>query len=75
MKKLLIGALALALFTSVISCREENHDSVEENIEDTSINEEANLQVETENEVMEAEATVDSLETTEVEVEQEQPQI
>ena len=77
MKKLIFGALALAMIT-VTSCRNENTEVSEETAKETAINEEANLEMSTE-EVedsleVETETEVDSLDTT-VETEQEVPAV
>lgn len=76
MKKQFFGALALALMISLTSCR-DNNDSAEETLEETTIQEEANLEVKTEevSEMTETETVVDSIETTEPVIEQETPQI
>ncbi|TRO67539.1 hypothetical protein [Christiangramia sabulilitoris] len=64
MKKLIFGALALAMFT-VTSCREEKAEAVEEIAKETAINEsttqEMNVEAEDSLEVNSAE--VDSLQT------------
>ncbi len=79
MKKLIFGALALALLITVTSCRNENTEATEETVEETAINEEAsNLEMTTEVEdslEVETETEVDSLETPAAEVEQEVPSI
>ncbi|SDS29589.1 hypothetical protein [Gramella sp. MAR_2010_147] len=76
MKKQFFGALALVLMISVTSCKNENKDAVEENVEEVNIQDDANLEVKTDNipETMEAEITADSLNTTK-ESGQETPQI
>lgn len=76
MKKQFFGALALALMISVTSCR-DNNDATEESMEETSIQEEANLEMNTEgtSEMIETETPVDSVATPAAETEQETPQI
>ena len=76
MKKLIFGALALAMFT-VTSCRNEQTETPEESVEETATIEEANLEMTTETEEIEEvemEAEADSSATA-VEVEQETPAI
>lgn len=72
MKKLILGALALTLMIFVVSCRNDNTESTEETVEETSVNEEANLEmaqpVEDTTET-ETEVPVDSLQTPEAEQE------
>ena len=77
MKKMIFGALALAMFT-VTSCRNENTETTEETVNETAINEEVTPEMTTE-EVedsleVETETAVDSLDTT-TETEQEVPAV
>jgi len=73
MKKLIFGALALALMIVVVSCRNENPETTEESVEETiEVNLEMAQPVEDSIQV-ETETPADSLQTPVTEVEQETP--
>ncbi|MUP44917.1 hypothetical protein E0K83_04055 [Gramella sp. BOM4] len=74
MKKLIFGALALAMFT-VTSCRNEQTETPEEAVEETATVEEANLEMTTETEEIEEVEMEEAVDSAAVEVEQETPAI
>ncbi|WP_156833808.1 hypothetical protein [Christiangramia salexigens] len=77
MKKLIFGALALALLISVTSCRNEEK-PIEDSMEETEVTEGANLEISPKVEdsiEVEMETEVDSIQTPATEVEQESPAI
>ncbi|MCP9199031.1 hypothetical protein MKO06_03870 [Gramella sp. GC03-9] len=74
MKKLIFGALALAMFT-VTSCRNDQAETTEETVEETATIEEANLEMTTEAEEIEEVEMTEEVDSSAVEVEQETPAI